>query len=390
MAGNDLSTTFLSQVTTIVQAGSANLDKEGVLDLLDRAGTRMLDFAAQIRAIETGKAPLPAPVSAPTQQAATSVAALNSGNVPGKVAVGGETFEEIEEVDDEASPAPAAEAAAEETPEFPRQRPAVPIEDTVHDDYIISLEDGKKYKVLTRHLRALGMTPEQYRRKWGLSLGYPMAAPNFSKKRQQIAKDMGFGKFPRAAGSKRKGSDNAAADNPAPRIAEAVGDATDTVLAGQMAEQGQPVEVTSAPQSEPLPLEQAIANAEAADRALIDQQRAEDAAAFDAAATAGQDQGETVTEQTEESPEAAEARAAQDAAEGSQEVPEAAPAPEAAPVQAEAPKAAPKKRPAKAAAPKADAKKTAAPKAETKKASAPKAAASKKTTAPKADNKKAA
>lgn len=74
-------------------------------------------------------------------------------------------------------------------------RPAVPIKKSVTDDYIICLEDGKKMKMLKRHLAtSYGMTPEQYRDKWSLPLDYPMVAPNYSLKRQRLAKENGLGR----------------------------------------------------------------------------------------------------------------------------------------------------------------------------------------------------
>jgi predicted transcriptional regulator len=76
--------------------------------------------------------------------------------------------------------------------------PAVPIKKSVTDDYIICLEDGKKLKMLKRHLMtAYGMTPEDYRAKWGLKADYPMVAPNYAAKRQELAKKIGLGRKPR-------------------------------------------------------------------------------------------------------------------------------------------------------------------------------------------------
>jgi predicted transcriptional regulator len=76
--------------------------------------------------------------------------------------------------------------------------PAVPIKKSVTDDYIICLEDGKKLKMLKRHLMtAYGMTPEEYRAKWGLKPDYPMVAPNYAAKRQELAKKIGLGRKPR-------------------------------------------------------------------------------------------------------------------------------------------------------------------------------------------------
>jgi predicted transcriptional regulator len=73
-------------------------------------------------------------------------------------------------------------------------RPAVPIKRSVHPDHIVCLEDGKKFKSLKRHLRSqYGLTPEQYREKWGLPADYPMVAPNYAAARSQLAKQMGLG-----------------------------------------------------------------------------------------------------------------------------------------------------------------------------------------------------
>ncbi len=72
--------------------------------------------------------------------------------------------------------------------------PAVPIKRSVTPDYIVSLEDGRKFKSLKRHLRAsYDMSPDQYRRRWGLPVDYPMVAPNYAKKRSQLAKNAGLG-----------------------------------------------------------------------------------------------------------------------------------------------------------------------------------------------------
>lgn len=75
-----------------------------------------------------------------------------------------------------------------------RPQPAVPIKKSVTPDYIICLEDGKKLKMLKRHLKtAYGMTPEDYRERWGLPADYPMVAPNYAKQRSRLAKDIGLG-----------------------------------------------------------------------------------------------------------------------------------------------------------------------------------------------------
>ncbi len=81
--------------------------------------------------------------------------------------------------------------------------PAVPIKKSVHDDYIVCLEDGKKLKMLKRHLRtAYGLTPEEYRHKWGLAADYPMVAPNYAAQRSAFAKKIGLG---RTGGRRKRG-----------------------------------------------------------------------------------------------------------------------------------------------------------------------------------------
>jgi len=74
-----------------------------------------------------------------------------------------------------------------------KAEPVVPIKQTIKPDYIISLEDGRRYKSMKRHLRGRGLTPEQYREKWGLRPDYPMVAPNYSKARSELAKSLGLG-----------------------------------------------------------------------------------------------------------------------------------------------------------------------------------------------------
>lgn len=75
-----------------------------------------------------------------------------------------------------------------------RPQPAVPIKRSITPDYIICLEDGKKLKMLKRHLKtAYNMTPEEYRERWGLPADYPMVAPNYARRRSKLAKDIGLG-----------------------------------------------------------------------------------------------------------------------------------------------------------------------------------------------------
>ena len=83
----------------------------------------------------------------------------------------------------------------EETSPLSPAKPAVPIKRSVTDAYIVCLEDGLKFKSLKRHLRSsYGMTPEEYRAKWGLPHDYPMVAPNYAQHRSQLAKQIGLGK----------------------------------------------------------------------------------------------------------------------------------------------------------------------------------------------------
>ena len=86
-----------------------------------------------------------------------------------------------------------------------RPKPSVPVKKSVMPDYIICLEDGKKLKMLKRHLMtAYGMTPEDYRERWGLPADYPMVAPNYAKHRSSLAKKIGLGTKPRIGGRKKK------------------------------------------------------------------------------------------------------------------------------------------------------------------------------------------
>lgn len=79
-----------------------------------------------------------------------------------------------------------------------RPRPAVPAKKSVFPDYIVCLEDGKKLKMLKRHLKtAYDMSPEAYRERWGLPADYPMVAPNYAKHRSSLAKKIGLGTKPR-------------------------------------------------------------------------------------------------------------------------------------------------------------------------------------------------
>ena len=96
----------------------------------------------------------------------------------------------------EAGGAPSAEsAAAAPAPASAAPEPPVPVRDTILGDFIVCLEDGKALKSLKRHLRArFGMSPEEYRAKWGLPDDYPMVAPNYAKRLSEAAKARGLGR----------------------------------------------------------------------------------------------------------------------------------------------------------------------------------------------------
>ncbi len=84
------------------------------------------------------------------------------------------------------------------------QKPAVSVRRSVTPDYIVCLEDGKKLKMLKRHLRTTyGLTPDEYRAKWGLPADYPMVAPNYAKQRSAFAKKIGLGHASKSRGKKR-------------------------------------------------------------------------------------------------------------------------------------------------------------------------------------------
>jgi predicted transcriptional regulator len=85
-------------------------------------------------------------------------------------------------------------SAADQPAEAVAPTPAVPIKKSVTPDFLISLEDGKKYKSLKRHLSGFGLTPDEYRTKWGLPKDYPMVAAAYSAQRSSLAKSLGLGR----------------------------------------------------------------------------------------------------------------------------------------------------------------------------------------------------
>ena len=88
----------------------------------------------------------------------------------------------------------------------PQLKPAVPVAKSISDNFLICLEDGKKFKSLKRHLRtSYDMSPEEYRARWNLPADYPMVAPNYAEKRRELAKKIGLGRKPgQKRGRKKK------------------------------------------------------------------------------------------------------------------------------------------------------------------------------------------
>lgn len=89
-------------------------------------------------------------------------------------------------------------------PQAAAKEPVVPIRKSITPDYLICLEDGKKLKMLKKHLAGLGLTPAQYREKWKLPADYPMVAPNYAAQRSALAKKLGLGQLqPKALRGRR-------------------------------------------------------------------------------------------------------------------------------------------------------------------------------------------
>lgn len=107
--------------------------------------------------------------------------AVSAGQIPDLIASVHESLQSIKNAPDQK--------------DAPKPVPAVPIADSLHEDYIICLEDGERFKSLKRHLRTkFDLTPAAYREKWGLPNDYPMVAPSYARQRSQLAKKMGLGK----------------------------------------------------------------------------------------------------------------------------------------------------------------------------------------------------
>ena len=139
----------------------------------------------------------------PEQSELSSVHALTTKIVASHVAnntvVAGDLPKLIQQVFDALSSVSSSAASPE------RPRPAVPIKRSVTPDYIICLEDGKKLKMLKRRLKtSYGLTPDEYRERWGLAADYPMVAPNYAAQRSALAKKIGLGTKPRKRRRRRK------------------------------------------------------------------------------------------------------------------------------------------------------------------------------------------
>jgi predicted transcriptional regulator len=135
---------------------------------------------------EVLKVYLPGAGVAPAQLPALvrEVRAAFEGRSGGRVAAAAES----------SGPPAVGEPTKGERAEIPRTAPAVSIGDSIHDDYLISLEDGGRFRSLRRHLMTkYGLSPDDYREKWGLPPDYPMVAPSYSRARSDLAKRIGLG-----------------------------------------------------------------------------------------------------------------------------------------------------------------------------------------------------
>ena len=109
----------------------------------------------------------------------------------------------------------------------------MPVKKSVTDDFIICLDDGKKFKSLRRHLAVLGMTPDQYREKWNLPASYPMVAPAYSASRSSLAKSMGLGNARRKVVESAPASAPVASKQPATKKAGSEEDFSETAPSGK-------------------------------------------------------------------------------------------------------------------------------------------------------------
>jgi predicted transcriptional regulator len=103
-----------------------------------------------------------------------------------------------------------ASGSASAAPSVEKKEPAVSIRKSITPDYLVCLDDGKKFKSLRRHLATLGLTPDEYRSKWGLAADYPMVAPNYAAQRSELAKRSGLGQLRKSAAAPAKKAASAA------------------------------------------------------------------------------------------------------------------------------------------------------------------------------------
>ena len=99
-----------------------------------------------------------------------------------------------------------ASGSANAAPPVEKKEPAVSIRKSITPDYLVCLDDGKKFKSLRRHLGTLGLTPDEYRAKWSLPADYPMVAPNYAARRSELAKQIGLGQMRKNAAPRQKAS----------------------------------------------------------------------------------------------------------------------------------------------------------------------------------------
>lgn len=135
-----------------------------------------------------------------TDQADTAgtLIALTADIVSAHVSHNGTAVEEVPALIASVHGALASLGAAPMPAAAERREPAVPVRASIKPDYLVCLEDGRKLKMLRRHLLlTYGLTPEQYRRKWNLPADYPMVAPNYAEQRRTLAKKIGLGTLPR-------------------------------------------------------------------------------------------------------------------------------------------------------------------------------------------------
>lgn len=123
---------------------------------------------------------------------ASSLVALTSGLVAAYVSANKVSAGEVPAIVTSVYSSLSTLGKQEPTPE--PLKPPVSIKKSITDDYLISLEDGKQYKSLKRHLAGKGLSPADYREKWGLPRDYPMVAPNYAAQRSELAKKFGLGR----------------------------------------------------------------------------------------------------------------------------------------------------------------------------------------------------